>query len=209
MNILIIEDHPITSLGLKNIIESNFKVKQIDITVDGKSSVKMAKKNNYNLITLDIVLPDTDTQSLLGNLKRITPTSEILIVSNKDPKVYAMSYISSGASGYIKKTEKSRNIVTAINTILQGQIYLSKEVFINNLNNNKCGLANNSPTSKLSDRELEVFRHLLNGDRIKDISMIMNIHQSTASTLKKRIMKKFDVDNLIDLKIKANLNNEI
>lgn len=204
MNILIIEDHPVTAMGLKMIITENFESPKIDISHQGQEALDEVKQENYDVIILDITLPNTDTQTLLDNIKRISKNSEVLICSNSDAKIYAMPYITMGASGFIHKSFTDQQLVTAINLILEGQTYLSRKVLYNSLN--KKGDVkdqNDDLTKQFSGRELEVFKHLLNGKRIKHISEIMHIHQSTVSTLKKRILAKAAVDNLIDLKKKA------
>jgi len=201
MNVLIIEDHPITAIGLKMLVDDNFEEAEADIAHHGKSALKMAKDKAYHLIILDISLPQTDTQKLLENLTIISKDIQILLCSNHDANIYAMPYISMGASGFVHKSSSEQEIVSAIKSVINGQIYVEKEVLMNNLNHKTKVKTQNKPISNIfSSRELEVFTHLMEGKRIKDISEIMNIHQSTASTLKKRIMEKANVDNLIDLK---------
>lgn len=201
MNVLIIEDHPITAMGLKMLVDDNFEKTEVDIAHNGKSALKMAKDKAYHLIILDISLPQTDTQKLLENLTIISKGIQILICSNHDANIYAMPYISVGASGFVHKSSSEQEIVSAIKSVIKGQMYIEKEVLMNNLNHKTKVKTQNKPINNIfSSRELEVFTHLMEGKRIKDISEIMNIHQSTASTLKKRIMEKANVDNLIDLK---------
>lgn len=204
MNTLILEDHPITAMGLQIAIEENFINASVQIAADGKIALNMVKNETFALIILDINLPQTDTQSLIYNLKRHNEGAEILVCSINDERVYAMSYVSMGASGYIHKSSSAEQIITAIKMVLDGQVYLSKDVLQNSLSKtNKLSGMNKNAAPQFSNRELEVLTHILNGKKIKDISEIMNIHQSTASTLKKRVLQKASVDNIIDLKKKA------
>ncbi|HKK63994.1 MAG TPA: response regulator transcription factor, partial [Bacteroidales bacterium] len=117
MRFLIVEDHPITAMGLKMIIEEDFDNPSVDIAHNGKETLSLLKNNTYTVIVLDITLPDTDTQSLLSNIKRISENTEILVCSNSEPKLYAMSYISMGASGYIHKSFSTQQLVTAIKMV--------------------------------------------------------------------------------------------
>lgn len=204
MNTLILEDHPITAMGLQIAIEENFINASVQIAADGKIALNMVKNETFALIILDINLPQTDTQSLIYNLKQHNEGAEILVCSINDERGYAMSYVSMGASGYIHKSSSAEQIITAIKMVLDGQVYLSKDVLQNSLSKtNKLSGMNKNAAPQFSNRELEVLTHILNGKKIKDISEIMNIHQSTASTLKKRVLQKASVDNIIDLKKKA------
>jgi len=102
-----------------------------------------------------------------------------LVCSNTDSKIYAMPYIAMGASGFIHKSFTDLLLVTAINLILDGKTYISTEVLQNSLNK-KVQIQNQQEdlTKQLSRRELEMFTHLLNSKRIKEISETMYIHQS-------------------------------
>lgn len=201
MHILIVEDHPITALGVKMILLEAFEKPDIKIANNGKDALNFIKHNSFDVVILDIVLPNTDTQGLISNLKRISKKTEILILSNSEAKLYAMPYISMGASGYLNKSCLEEELVLAVKLVLAGQMYISKEALQMSMDD-KHGLQEGvkSISNLLSNKELEAFTHLVNGERIKDISRIMNVHQSTASTLKKRIFDKLGVDNLIELK---------
>jgi DNA-binding NarL/FixJ family response regulator len=89
--------------------------------------------------------------------------------------------------------------ILAIHNLIAGKLYLNIEQLQTqkkNIGKNKVEI---SPFERLSGRELELFTHLITGLRIKEITHIMNIEQSTAATLKKRIMTKLGVDNMVDL----------
>lgn len=199
MNVLLIEDHPITAMGIEQVFEDHFDSVKVHIATNGKEALNKINAFSFKVIVMDVVLPDTDTHALLFEALRIQPESKILIHSNCQDEIYAMPYISMGASGYLNKTSSEIDFVQAVKLVMSGQLVLSQKVMQKNINR-KTNAANlGSPFQKLSKRELEFFNHLIKGDSIKDISVVMHIEPSTAATLKKRMMKKLGVTGMVEL----------
>lgn len=199
MNVLLIEDHPITRIGLEQILEDRLSPSLITHATNGSEAVAQLKNTAYDLIFLDIVLPDTDTHSLVHEIKRLNEKAKIIMYSNYNDEVYAMPYISMGACGYLKKTATEDEILSAVEMVMKGQIYVSQKVLLNNMHHRKSNSVSGSPFEKLSKRELELFSHLITGIRLKEICDIMHIEQSTVATLKSRMYAKLGVDNMVAL----------
>lgn len=163
------------------------------------------KKNSFDVILLNLSVLSIQTESLIEKIKHYQENAKMLIVSNSDYKQYVVDYIRLGVSGFLDKNSSGQDLILAIKLIRSGQMYLSKEMLMSIYNNNLNSSENeeDNPFSKLSKRELDVFKLLIIGKRIKNISETLKIHQSTASTLKKRIIQKLNVDNIIHLNKKV------
>lgn len=122
-------------------------------------------------------------------------SAAILIFPQATYKPYTIQYITKGASGFLDKSSSEKELLLAIEMITLGQLYLPKDMLLTIYNQSASTEQNAKPFKNLSRRDLEVFKLLIKGKRVKDISKIMQIHQSVTSTLKKRIMYKFKVDN--------------
>lgn len=199
MNVLLIENHPIMAKGIQHVFENHFEIINVDISKNGKQALEALNNNTYKVVVMDIVLPNTDSHTLLHHIKRLQNEAKILIFSNNQDEVYALPYITMGANGYLNKSQSEQDFVLAIRMILAGQLFLSQRVINKKMKINSYNNEPDTPFKKLSKRELELFNHLMKGKRMKDASTIMNIHQSTAATLKKRMMKKLGVNSLVDL----------
>jgi len=199
MNILLIEDHPITAMGVTKTLETCYKNAQTQHVKNGKDALAIIHKCTFNLIICDILLPDTDTQNLVFEILRLQPNIKILMLSSYQDEIYAIPYLSMGASGYINKNKSEKEFIMAVEMVMAGQVAISQQIIHNNLNRNNSSYTLENPFNKLSKRELELLNHLLSGERMKDICRIMKIEQSTSSTLKKRIMTKLGVASMMDL----------
>jgi DNA-binding NarL/FixJ family response regulator len=203
MKVLNINQEQLVSIGIQNILEKHFEDVQVMTSCDQQEILELIQEHSFDLVFMDIGITGIDTLKLMKLLPEQQQRAEVLILSNVEYKPYALKYISLGAGGFLDKTSSEKDFLMAIKLIRSGQLYLSKDMLMSLYNQNVSIKNNVTPFHKLSKRELEVFKLLIRGKRIKDISKIMQIHQSTTSTLKRRVLEKFKVDNLMKLKSMA------
>lgn len=206
---LLVDDHEMIRSGLKAIIRQYIPLSTVDEAYDGDSGFEKIKHTNYDLILLDINMPNTDSFSLVSNILAFRPGARILIFSMNDENVYAEKYLKMGAMGYLRKDEPSEIIVNAITRILDNRRFMSdalKENLIDKIQNKK---TTENPFDKLSPREFEIVQHLACGHPQSLISQTLNLHSSTIGTHKARIFKKLNCTNIIELNTLAKLHNII
>src|SRR5580704_5615589 len=98
--VLIADDHSIVRSGLKLLIKEIQPSFITDEAVDGDEVISLARNNDYDLIILDVNMPDTDAISLVSNLVANNPTHKILIFSMNSEELYAKRYLRMGVRGY-------------------------------------------------------------------------------------------------------------
>jgi len=191
--VLIADDHTIVRSGIKLIIQDLLPSTVIDEASNGDEVISYVKKNDYELIVLDINMPDTDSITLVTNLLAYRELSRILIYSMNSEDLYAKRFIKLGVLGYLNKESKAEEIRRAITSVLRGDIYISKKVKrdLNEDLHSKKGADN--PFEKLSDREIQTVKYLLHGYSLLEIKKILNIHSSTVGTYKTRIFEKLKI----------------
>jgi DNA-binding NarL/FixJ family response regulator len=202
MEVLNINQEQLVSIGIQNILEKHFTDVKVISCCDEQEILELTEAHSFDIIFMDIGINAIDTFKLMKALPERQETAKILILSNAEYKRYALKYIRMGASGFLEKTSSEKDLLMAIKLVSSGQLYIAKDMLMSIYNQNING-EDTMPFDKLSKRELEVFKLLIKGKRVKDISKIMQIHQSTTSTLKRRVLEKFKVDNLMKLKSMA------
>lgn len=199
MKVLIIEDHPITAFGTESLLRKHYSDLVARVAGDGATSTKLLDQTDFDLVILDILLPKTDAQTLLVNIKARKPQVKILVYSGCSEDVYARKFASLGANGFVKKAANDEDFLLAVKTVMSNNLFLplgtglSEQRYIYE-----------NPFRSLSKRELEVLNHLLSGSSIKQIAQTMNLGVSTIATQKARIFNKLGTDNLVDLYHLAN-----
>jgi len=196
--ILIADERGIVRLGLKTLILENLPVSAIDEAGNENETVNLVKSCFYDLIILDINMPDSDFVKLMHWLSVTTPQTRILIFSMYPESIYAERCLQLGAKGFLHKAASNEEIVYAMKKVLNGKVYINKAFAeIVERNNGDGGIRN--PFHRLSSRELEIAALINKGHSLPEICNILNIQYSTANTYKRRIFEKLTVQNALAL----------
>ncbi|MDB5222841.1 MAG: DNA-binding response regulator [Chitinophagaceae bacterium] len=206
--ILLTDDHEILRAGLKLFIDDLVPHAVVDEAWDGDSALEKIMENEYQLIILDVNMPNTDSFALVNNIINIRPDAKILMFSMNAEEVYAKRYLQLGAKGYVSKTASATELGNAINVVLKNGRYISpalNEVFTEEV----LGEKTNNPFDKLSSRELEIVQYLVSGNSVGAICNTVNLHSSTVGTYKARIFEKLGCKNVIEVNRLARIYNII
>jgi two-component system, NarL family, invasion response regulator UvrY len=206
VSVLIADDHAVVRAGLKLVIEKILGTSTIAEAVDGDYAFGKIKNNDYDLLVLDVNMPNTDSFGLLVNILAVKPSSKILMCSMNPEEVYAKKYLQLGAKGYITKESSEEEFKNAINRILNNKIYTSSALS-NLLMHQALNDTVDNPFELLSPRELEITQHLLRGESVAEISRGLNLHTSTIGTHKARIFDKLHCKNIVEISRLAKLHN--
>ena len=198
--ILIVDDHPAAREGLAVRIGSQADMEVCGEAADTAEAMQMFEELAPDVMIVDIQLKQSDGIDLVKRIKARSDAVGILVWSVYPDRVYAERALNAGALGYINKEHTTGRIVDAIRRIRDGQIYLSEEMAQHLLSQN-VGNRNirQSPIESLSDRELEVFRHIGEGQTTSTIAKRLHISQHTVETHRQRIKEKLNVASAAEL----------
>ena len=197
-NILLADDHSIVRMGVKSLLQNGLPEYIVDEAENETEIENQVRQKKYQLIILDIDIPQGDFVKLMHWLTTITPDANILIFSMHDESIYGQRCLQLGARGYLHKSANDSTILNAINRVLSGKKYISPDL-AELLSDNKAADSTLNPLHKLSIREMEIMLLLNKGRTIAEICEILKIQYSTVSTFKRRIMEKLNVKNMHSL----------
>lgn len=201
---LLVDDHVVVRSGIKVLLSEIYKPAEIHEAFDGESTLEKLRGYSYDLIMLDIQMPNTDTLGLMKIIHQDYPTARVLIFSMSAENIYAKRFMKAGAYGFISKESPLEEITRAINLILNDRRYIS-ESLIDKLAEDSLSGNPGNPFDKLSPKEFEIVSLLLSGKTLTDISHTLNIHTSTTGTHKARLFEKLGVSNVLELNELAKL----
>jgi two-component system invasion response regulator UvrY len=200
IKILITDDHPIVRQGIRQILEDDkfLRFGLIEEAVNGKELLEKIKTTVFDVILLDISLPGRGGLELLSDVKKIAPTTAVLILSIYPEDQYAIRALKLGASGYLTKASAPEELIEGIIKVSEGGRYLTssltESIAINLFNNDNIPLHN-----RLSIRELEVITHLAEGKTLSNIATDLSLSPKTISTYRERILVKLNLKTTSDI----------
>ncbi len=197
-NVLLVDDHSIVRQGLKNLIALETDLAVTGEAASGLEALNLVRKNQYDVIVLDISMPDKNGVDTLHDLKHVAPDLPVLILSGYAEAQYALNLIRSGCKGYLSKDADADEIIKAIRTIANGKRYISAEL-AELMSEQLSHPSEKQLHEALSDREFQVFFKLAGGLSPTEIGTELNISVKTVSTYRSRILEKMSLKTNADL----------
>lgn len=198
IKVLIADNHPIVRLGIRQVLESSSDIEVISDVSTTEELFNTLKTVTPDVVILEMDIPEINGIATLRKMKLEFPDIKTLMYSGQSEDVYALSTIRAGAFGYLSKTADLEYIISAVKKVSEGNMFITNELAQR--------LAFDEGTQKprrffrkLSSREVEVLKLLASGKRNKEVAEGLNLNEKTVSTYKARLMKKLNVDNLVDL----------
>jgi DNA-binding NarL/FixJ family response regulator len=199
--IVLAEDHLLVREGIKKIVESFGDLQVVGEVGDGLQLLELLKTIAVDMVILDISMPNLPGIEATREIKRIYPGVKVLILTMHKKKEYLNNAIASGTDGYLLKEDAPKELLTAIEKIRQGTIYVSPllsgelaDLYAHN--RRKVWL---EPAPSLSPREIEIIKMIAEGKSSKEIAAILFLSFRTVQNHRTKIMKKLNLKKNTDL----------
>jgi DNA-binding NarL/FixJ family response regulator len=197
-SVLIADDHAMLRTGLRHYLEKDHRIDTIGEAATGAETLQRLRESEWDLVVLDINMPDRSGIDVLQHIRFAHPKVRILVLSGFPENQYAVNMLRAGASGYLAKDQTPEEFMRAIHTILAGHRFVSAalgELLVSSLD---------SPTGQplhaaLSQRESQILCKLAAGRSVSEIAEELCISPKTVSTYRARIMEKMNMHTNADL----------
>jgi DNA-binding NarL/FixJ family response regulator len=201
IQVLIVDDHPVIRDGLVAIINHEQDLNVCGQAEDAYTAQKAIDELKPDIVVTDISLKSSDGIELTKNIKAGHPALPVIILSVHDESLYAERALLAGAKAYLMKDKVSENIIKAIRTVLNGEIYVSDAIlkkFLHKVAGNRTGTGK-TPIETLSDREFEVFRLIGEGLKASQIAKQLHLSIKTIETYRTRLKEKLGLVSASEL----------
>lgn len=203
--VLLVEDHPKFREQLAQLISREAGLSICGQTDNIRDAMSLIRATKPDIAIVDITLQGSSGLELVKDARAQGVDLRLLVLSMHDEDLYAERVLRAGAQGYITKNKASSEVIKAIRTVLDGEVYVSNQVTARILG--RIGQERSEPASKglhhLSDRELEVFQMLGSGKTTPVIAQALNLGESTVQTYRIRIKEKLGLRSAAELYLKA------
>jgi DNA-binding NarL/FixJ family response regulator len=198
IRILIADDHAIVRAGLKQFIADQADMEITAEASTGAEAIAAVRARDFDVVLLDISMPDKNGIDTLKTLKHVKPELPVLMLSAYAEDQYAVNLLRAGAAGYLNKEAASTQLVGAIRTVVHGRKYVSPSL-AQILADGVSGDADRPLHAELSQREFQIFCKLAAGAAVSKIADELNLSVKTVSTYRTRILEKMAMKSNADL----------
>ena len=189
---LIAEDHALIVEGLKSLLEANGH--QVFHAPEEKSLMFLLANERIDVLIQDIRYGKVDARTFIPSIREQFPEVKIVVLTSLDDSASIHSILATNIQGYIIKSEPSSLILEAVETVFSGNTYLSPEV-----QSVLAGQKIQPPEIKLSEREKEVLKGILDERSTKEIAALLFVSEKTVEHYRSSLFDKFDVKNVSGL----------
>lgn len=194
IRILIADDHAILRHGLKQIISENEDMAVTGEAQDGAQALNLARRHAFDVVVLDVTLPDRNGIDVLKLLKKEAPGAAVLMLSMHPEEHYALRALRAGASGYLTKQSAPAQLVNAIRQVASGRHYVSSAL-AEELASAFASDSQRAPHEALSDREFQTLRLIASGKTLTQIAAELSLSVKTISVYRGRLLEKMRLKN--------------
>lgn len=205
MRVVLVDDHAIMLDGIKGILSNEEELDVVYTANRAEDALSYFKVNQADLLITDFNMPGMDGLALIHAVKRIVPSIKIIVLSMHDEVHLTKEILKSGVNGYVLKKDTQQELLTAIQEVQQGKVYLSNDInklLIRNLDQPEDG-------KLLTDREREIVKLIAKEYNNKEIAEELFISERTVETHRKNIFRKTGTSSLVGLIKFAYSNNLI
>ena len=195
---LLVDDHILLRKGIISILRDLPEIGEIVEVGSGSRAIAEAAGRSYDLVLLDVTMPEMDGIETLKQLKKEQPGLKVIMLTMHPAEQYAIQSLQAGASGYLCKDCSPEELIAAVREVMARGKYITPAVGLilaDKVDNTRAG----ATCENLSQRELQVLRLLSSGFSIKEIAAQLYLSPKTVTTYKTRICQKLNLKNNIEL----------
>ena len=205
MQVLLIDDHTLFRLGLKNLLERS-GIQVIGAASTGKEGLEIIQQLSPDVVLLDMRMPDMDGLAVLRQLRESGVTIPISMLTTSNEEHDLIESLRSGAQGYLLKDMDPEELVSALHKIVEGETIVAPQLagtLARALQGKTDESDQKTPLSDLTPRELEILEHLAIGQSNKVIARELGITDGTVKLHVKSVLRKLNVRSRVEAAVIA------
>jgi DNA-binding NarL/FixJ family response regulator len=203
IRLLIVDDHQMVRDGIRVMLESQDRIAGFDVTEadSGEDGLQKVLKQDFDIIMVDYQLPRMSGAETVEKILTYKPEAKILALSNYDELSYINKMISAGAKGYVLKNIEPSQLITAIETVLNGKSYYSNEVAVKLIDGDRQPRQKAFPLEYygITRREMEILKMIAKEMTNEEIAAKLLLSKRTVDSHRQNLINKLHVKNTVGL----------
>jgi len=200
--IILIDDHPMLRNGVAQLISLEDNLEVVAEASSGDEGIALAIKHNPELILLDLNMKGLSGIDTLNALKRADVNSRVVMFTVSDNEIDVLQALKFGANGYLLKDSEPEELIEKINQAINGETVISSpltQILVRSLQSPHAS----NPIEKLTQREIEILKHIAAGKSNKAIANALSITEGTVKVHVKNLLKKLELKTRVEAAVWA------
>jgi two-component system, NarL family, invasion response regulator UvrY len=197
MRIMLVDDHAIVRSGIRRLLEQHSGFAVIAEAETGERAYQLFGEHLPDVAVMDLSMPGMGGMEAIKRIIARYPTAKLLVLSMHENAAFANQALKAGAKGYLAKNSLAEEIVDALESIANGQPYIStgiaRKIALQNIGNK------GDPMQQLSAREFEIFRLIAEGQETDEIALSLKISSKTVANYQTTIKQKLGITSPVEL----------
>ena len=195
--IVLVDDHAVVRAGVRRLLEQEPLFEVIGEAESGEKAYQIFGELKPDVMVMDLSMPGMGGLEAIRRILMRYEKAKILVLSMHEDLSFANQALKLGAKGYLIKNTLADDLVKSIETVSNGEVFLSAEIAKKMAMQSISG--DKDPIHELSAREFEIFRLLAEGLDIDGIATTLNISSKTVSNYQTMIKQKLDINSPVEL----------
>lgn len=202
IRVVLANDHPIVRAGIRAELERLPRVQIVGEASDGREALELVKAQRPQVVFMDISMRGLNGLEATARISKEFPQVRVIILSMHQNEEYFWQALKAGASGYLLKKAATAELAAALERVIGGEIYLTREMskrLVNKLPLHQLA-HHKSPLEQLTDRQREILQLIAEGQTTKSIALILKISPKTVEYHRAKLMERlniFDIPGLV------------
>ncbi|OHC03528.1 MAG: DNA-binding response regulator [Planctomycetes bacterium RIFCSPLOWO2_12_FULL_40_19] len=203
IRVLLADDHTIVRQGLRALLDSQEDIEVVGEAEDGRQAFEKTKELIPDIVVIDITMPNLNGIEATRQIKKLSPEIKVLVLTVHDNEEYIHQILQAGASGYLLKESAVTDLVSAINAVKKGGIFLSpaisKVVVKDYIRHAEEGTGDFDSLNVLTNREREVLQLIAEGHTNREVAHLLKLSVKTVDVHRSHIMEKLNIHDVTGL----------
>jgi len=202
IRVLIVDDHAIVRAGVRLLLQAEPDIEVVGEASDGEGAIAQTEALQPDVVLMDLAMPGISGLEAGREIKRLWPHVHVLALTMHRSDDYFFRMLEAGASGYVLKGADPADLITAVRTVHQGEVFLypsmAKKLVSDYLVRVQSG-EERASYDGLTDREREVLRLIAEGNTTAEIAQMLHVSPHTVQSHRRAIMEKLNLHDRVEL----------